>query len=274
LRWSIVPHANPDGEAVNAVWATRSREVVDHQGAADRGFDLAAYSAGVVRELPGDDIEFGFPRSAGDHEARPENRAVAAFLAGDAPYTVHGSLHGMAFAPGPWFLIEAGWAHRTTAMRERLRERVREMDYPLFDPDRRGEKGFTRIDEGFTSRPDSDALRQHFLDRGDPETAARFRPSSMEHVRSLGGDPLTFVSEMPHFLLPPPGASCDFPDPATGTAGRVAFHRWLADLLADRSAAEVARAAARHGIRPMPIRDQMRLQLEFLDAVLAATRSR
>ncbi len=126
------------------------------------------------------------------------------------------------------------------------------------------------IDEGFTTRPDSGAMRRHFLDRGDPETAALFRPSSMEHVRSLGGDPLTFVSEMPLFLLPPPGAPCDFPDPATGTEGRVAFHRWLADLLAGRSAAEAARAAARHGIRPMPIRDQARLQLEFLDAVLAA----
>ena len=167
----------------------------DHQGAADRGFDLAAYSAGVVRELPGDDVEFGFPRSAQDREARPENRAIAGFLAGGAPYAVHGSLHGTAFSPGPWFLIEAGWADRTTAMRARLRERVREMDYLLFDPDRGGEKGFTRIDEGFTTRPDSGAMRRHFLDRGDPETAALFRPSSMEHVRSLGGDPLTFVSE-------------------------------------------------------------------------------
>ncbi len=96
----------------------------------------------------------------------------------------------------------------------------------------------------------------------------------MEHVRSLGGDTLTFVSEMPLFLLPPPGATYDFPDPATGTAGRVGFHRWLADLLADRSAAEAARAAACHGIRPMPIRDQARLQLEFLCAVLAVARAR
>ena len=269
VRWSIVPHANPDGEAVNAVWATRTLEVADHQGVADRGFDLAAYSAGVVRERPGDDVEFGFPRSAHDNEARPENRAVAGFLADGAPYDVHGSLHSMAFAPGPWFLIEEGWAERTTAMRGRLRRRVLEMDYVLFDPDRGGEKGFSRIDEGFTTRPDSGAMRRHFLERGDPDTAALFRPSSMEHVRSLGGDPLTFVSEMPLFLLPPPGAARDFPDPASGSKGRVAFHRWLADLLTGRSDAEVARAATSHGIRPMPLRDQARLQLEFLNAVLA-----
>ena len=272
LRWSIIPHANPDGEAANAVWATRTLEVSDHQGAADHGFDLAAYSAGVMREAPGDDVEFGFPRSAGDVGARPENRAIADFLAGSAPYAVHGSFHGMAFAPGPWFLLEAGWVDRTTAMRERLRKRVREMDYLLFDPDRGGEKGFSRIDEGFTTRPDSGAMRRHFLEHGDPETAALFRPSSMEHVRSLGGDPLTFVSEMPLFLLPPPGTPCEFPDPATGTEGRVAFHGWLADQFGGRSAVEAIRAAAHHGIRPMPIRDQARLQLEFLDAVLSAAR--
>jgi hypothetical protein len=174
----------------------------------------------------------------------------------------------MAFAPGPWFLIEAGWVDRTAAMRDRLRQRVREMGYRLSDPDRGGEKGFTRIDEGFTTRPDSGAMRRHFLDRGDPQTAALFRPSSMEHVRSLGGDPFTFVSEMPLFLLP--RAPIDFPDPTAGTEGRVAFHRWLADLIADRSGVDAARAAVRHGIRPMPIRDQARLQLGLVDAALAA----
>ena len=269
VRWSVVPHVNPDGEAANTGWAIRTREVVDCQGASDAGFDLAAYSAGVVREPPGDDIEFGFPRKADDREARPENRAVADFLGGGAPYAVHGSLHSMAFAPGPWFLLEAGWANRTTVMRERLRQRVFEMGYVLFDPDRGGEKGFTRIDEGFTTRPDSGAMRRHFLDQDNPETAALFRPSSMEFVRSLGGDPLTFVSEMPLFLLPPPGVDRDFPDPATGSSGRVACHRWLAELMAGQSADEAASAAARYGIRPMPVRDQARLQLEYLNEVLA-----
>ena len=270
--WSIVPHANPDGDAANAGWASQTREVPDYRGVPDRGYDLAAYSVGVVREPPGDDVEFGFPRSERDHDARPENRAIASFLAGGAPYAIHGSLHGMAFAPGPWFLLEAGWVDRTTLMRERLRHRVREMGYPVFDPDRGGEKGFHRIDEGFTTRPDSVAMRRHFLADGAPGTAALFRPSSMEHARSLGGDPLTFVSEMPLFLLPPPGAPCDFPDPASGSKGRVAFHRWVADLVAGGDATGVDDAASRHGIRPMPIRDQSRLQLEYLDAALTVAR--
>ncbi len=270
LRWSIVPHANPDGGAANAGWSERTVELEDHRGHADRGYDLAAYATGVVREPPGDDVEFGFPRSPDDVEARPENRAVARFLAGGAPFHVHGSLHGMGFAPGPWFLIEASWADRTGPLRRRLRRRVRELGYPLFDPDRGGEKGFTRIDEGFTTRPDSQAMRRHFLERGDPATAAFFRPSSMEHVRSLGGDPFTFVSEMPLFLLPPPAAERRFPDPATGTAGRLAFHAWLADLIRDHPPTAARAAAAEHGIRPMPIRDQMRLQLAFLDQAIAA----
>ena len=88
-------------------------------------------------------------------------------------------------------------------MRERLRRRVRELGYRLHDVDRGGEKGFHRIDEGFTTRPDSRAMAAHFEALGDPATAALFRPSSMEYVRSLGGDPLTLVSEMPLFLVPP-----------------------------------------------------------------------
>lgn len=43
-------------------------------------------------------------------------------------------------------------------------------------------------------------MRTFFHERGDDATAALSRPSSMEFVRGLGGDPFTFVSEMPLFL--------------------------------------------------------------------------
>ena len=42
----------------------------------------------------------------------------------------------------------------------------------------------------------------YFQERGEAETAALFRPSSMEYMRQLGGDPFTLVSEMPLFLRP------------------------------------------------------------------------
>ena len=49
-------------------------------------------------------------------------------------------------------------------------------------------------------------MAAYFEDRADDDTAAKFRPSSMETIRSFGGDPLTLVSEVPLFVLPGVGA--------------------------------------------------------------------
>ncbi len=154
-------------------------------------------------------------------------------------------------------------------MRENLRRRVRAMGYGLHDVDRGGEKGFHRIDQGFTSRPDSRAMVRHFMALGDSETAALFRPSSMEYVRSLGGDPLTLVSEMPLFLLP-----------SDSFSGRGVVHPEIIGKLravASESLEEARLLASEAGLRGMPIGDQMRLQLAFLeeglDAVRVASRS-
>jgi Zinc carboxypeptidase len=257
--WWIVPHANPDGEERNRTW-TAGLFAGDLDGAA---VDLGRYLRHAVREPPGDDVEFGFPRHRGDSGARPENRAVADFLRPGAPFALHASFHGMAFAAGPWFLLERGWAERTAAMRERLRQRVRELGYRLHDVDRGGEKGFHRIDEGFTSRPDSRAMAAHFAALGDPATAGLFRPSSMEFVRSLGGDPLTLVSEMPLFLVP--GELYRGAEPVTPPA--------IGELRATALGGDPGALAARSGelgVRPMPVADQMRLQLEYFAAALDA----
>lgn len=263
-RWSVVPHANPDGERRNAAWSRLTAPLSDYRGEADRGFDLAAYLAHVVRELPGDDVEFGFPRAAEDAGARPENRAVAGFLAAEAPYHFHASLHGMGFAPGVWFLLEETWEERTTELRLALTDRAKMMAYPLLDIDRRGEKGFRKIAEGFSTRPDSGAMREFFEARGESGTAALFRPSSMELARSLGGDPLTVVSEMPLFLLAPEEEGG--PPFRPGTAGGRELRRWLDRLVAEMEG-NPDRLADR-GVRPMPIGDQMRLQLALIDQAL------
>ncbi len=256
IAWYLVPHVNPDGEARNRAWVPERLS-----GPAAR-IELDRYLRHAVRELPGDDVEFGFPRSADDSAARPENRAVAAFLRPGGPFTLHASFHGMAFAAGPWFLLEGAWAERTAAMRQALRRRVRELGYRLHDIDRGGDKGFQRIDEGFTTRPDSRAMAAHFEALGDPETATLFRPSSMEYVRSLGGDPLTLVSEMPLFLAP--AEVYQGPDPV-----HPAEIVELYQLAGERS--ETVHARARElGVRAMPIADQMRLQLEYLAAALGA----
>lgn len=262
--WSIIPHVNPDGEARNAAWSEVTRPATDHLGNEDRAYDLHLYLNHAVRERPGDDMEFGFPRHGEDAEARPENRAVAAFLAERAPFHLHASFHGMGFASGPWFLLERAWIDRTAELREAVLRRVRAMGYQPFDVDRGGEKGFSRIGEGFTTRPDSQSMIAWFEARGDHETAAKFRPSSMEHVRSLGGDPLTLVSEMPLFLRP-------LEEGETGRPDDPRFQAFLA-----RTAGEPADAvhaeAERSGVRGMPIRDQQRLQLAYLDEALEAVR--
>ncbi|HVG08799.1 MAG TPA: M14 family zinc carboxypeptidase [Thermoanaerobaculia bacterium] len=239
--WYIVPHVNPDGEARNAAWS--------EPGLQAGVFDLGPFLRHAVREKPGDDMEFGFP------DLRPENRAVAEFLAGGAPFILHGSFHSIAFAPGPWFLIEPAWIDRTASLRNALRERVRALGYGVFDVDRGGEKGFRRIDEGFSTRPDSRSMIAWFEERGDPAAAAKFRPSSMEYVRSLGGDPFTFVSEMPLFLRP-------LPEGDTGRPDDPIFRAWL----------ERVALSGDDQVRGMPIRDQMRLQLAFLDEALQAAR--
>lgn len=266
--WCIVPHANPDGEMRNRAW---SEPEVRHPtpGAA---VDPGRYLRGVVREGPGDDMEFGFPRPGPDPdlEARPENLAVAGFLRASAavagPFHLHVSFHGMAHAGGPWFLIDAAWQDRSRPLQERLVRNVESMGYVLHDVQRNGEKGFHRIARGFCTRPDSEAMARFFLDRGDDETAARFRPSSMEFVRSLGGDPLTLVSEMPLFLLAGVGETVEPTDPA---AERFR-NRTLPDIqrAAQEKSPDLESLLKTAGLTPMPIEEQMRLQLLFLEAGL------
>ena len=273
ITWSIVPHVNPDGAEANAGWTSSIHKTTDSKGQPDQTYDPIDYVRSVVREAPGDDIEFGFPHDKDDLEARPENRAVARFLASRAPFDLHASFHGMGFAPGPWFLIEPAWIDRTANLRDRLRARVAAMGLTPLDIDRKGEKGFKRIDKGFSTRPDSTAMVRHFQRLGQPEIAAHFRPSSMEHVRALGGDPFTFVSEMPLFLLPPPGHSSSLPSFEAGTSGMRQIHDWFHRNLTAHGQREAVEAVRRSGVEAMPIRDQMRLQLEFLDAAIETVTS-
>ena len=261
VTWYLVPHANPDGEARNAAWTSQAFDTTS--ALKTRFFDLGRYLTQVIRELPGDDVEFGFPRTPDDSNARPENLAIANFLRPGGPFALHASFHGMAFAAGPWFLLEQAWIDRTSELRDRLRRRVRELGYLLHDIDRRGDKGFHRIDEGFTTRPDSRAMVAHFEAAGDPATAALFRPSSMELVRSLGGDPLTLVSEMPLFLVPAEHFA----------GGDLIRPKIVRQLLMERDRDGIRTLAEQAGVDAMAIDDQMRLQLEYLQAALDASLS-
>jgi hypothetical protein len=78
----------------------------------------------------------------------------------------------------------------------------------------------------------------------------------------VGGDPFTMVSEMPLFLRPlVPGE--------TGRPDDPLYRAWRQRLAACPTAGEIHVEAARAGVRGMPLRDQMRLQLAFLNEALA-----
>lgn len=253
-EWWIVPHVNPDGEARNRSW----------HGDDDVVYDVASYLANVVREAPGDDVEFGFPRHDHDADARPENCAVYDWWRSvPRPFALHASLHGMAFGAGPWFLIEPAWADRCARLKARCATRVASLGYQLHDSERRGEKGFNRLERGFSPRPDSVSMRRHFLELGDERTADSFRPSSMEAIRALGQAPLTLVSEMPLFITPDVGDVLGPPDPAA-EAWRALVDRWR--RTAATAPEEVRAQAAERGLRAMPVRDQMDLQWTLIVA--------
>ena len=262
LEWWIVPHANPDGEARNQAWSSGGGPALDP----------GLYLRHVARERPGDDIEFGFPRHAADRGARPENQAIRDWWATQAePFRLHCSLHGMAIAGGPWFLIDQAWQDRTLRLKESCREKTAELGYSLHDVERHGEKGFVRLGRGFCTRPDSRAMRRYFLDLGDEETAEKFRPSSMETIRGLGGDPLTLVSEIPLFITPGVGETLGPPDPVA-QKWRERIQTWRLRLLRGEDSDSITTEAQALGLRPMPIRDQMILQWTLVAAGLDCVR--
>ncbi len=179
---TVIPHVNPDGEARNQSWIKAWPS-------------LLAYLKEVHRELPGRDLEFGYPG------LRVENRLVAEAMKSAAPLHLHMSLHGMGFSDGAMLLIDRYWAFRTEVLRSGFREEAARAGLSMHDHNRKGEKGFFQIEPGFTTTPEGAAMRAFFESIGDSETASRFRDSSMEYARHLGGDPLCVVTELPLFLV-------------------------------------------------------------------------
>ena len=246
-RFVIVPHINPDGEARNRAWITHWP-------------DLAAYLRHVYRELPGRDLEFGFPAM------RVENRLVADFMRRHAPFSLHMSLHGMAFSEGAMLLIERHWAGRTQPLRDGFARAAHDAGLHLHDHNRKGEKGFFYIEPGFTTTPEGAAMRAYFEALGDPAMAARFHDSSMEFVRTLGGNPLCLVTELPLFVV-----ARHEPHEVGHPAAYRAFQKRLPELrLHAARHQDLSTAEASFGLQPLSLAVAMRLQLSALTLGLEA----
>ncbi|MBT8401909.1 MAG: peptidase M14 [Rhodothermia bacterium] len=246
----IVCQVNPDGEAMNRLWMTEWPDAVE-------------YVANAVRELPGRDVEFAFP------DRRPENRAVTAFLAAHAPYALHASLHGMGFSDGALLLIDRRWGFRTDHLQERFRQLAAAAELGLHDHNRRGEKGFFYLGPGFTTTPEGEAMRSYFNASGDAEMASRFGQSSMDYVRSLGGDPLCIVTELPLFVI---GVDDDR-DSAPGVpATYLEFKQQLGPARAAGDREKIWSLMEDFHVRSLAIEAAVRTQLAVLDAALATVK--
>ncbi len=242
----IVCHVNPDGEAMNRSWMTEWPDAVE-------------YVTRAVRELPGRDVEFAFP------DRRPENRAVAAFLAAHAPYALHASLHGMGFSDGALLLIDRRWGFRTDHLQERFRELAASADLDLHDHNRRGEKGFFYLGPGLTTTPEGEAMRAFFNASGDAEMASRFGLSSMDYVRSLGGDPLCIVTELPLFVINHDGGQ---KSPAGRPVTYLEFKQQLGPARAAGDREKIWSLMEDFHVRSLAIDTAVRIQLAVLDAAL------
>ena len=116
-----------------------------------------------------------------------------------------------------------------------LTREVEEAGYTLHDVERYGEKGFHRLARGFCSRPDSRAMRRHFLDLGDSGHG--------------GAVPSQF-------------------DGGGARAGRRSAHA------RDRDAALHHAGRGDEVVGAMPVEDQMRFQWAFIRAGLGAVGER
>jgi hypothetical protein len=245
----VFQHINPDGESRNRPWIREWPNPV-------------AYLRDAVREPPGRDLEFGYP------DLRRENEMVSRVLAKHAPISLHVSLHGMGFAEGAMLLVDPNWGYRTEALQDGFREFVNGIGVGIHDHDRKGEKGFFRLGPGISTTPSGTAMRAYFESAGEPETAGLFRQSSMEYVRSLGGDPLTLVTEIPLFAITPsannipgvPQTYLEWRDALPGIRKKLARGRAVDDAL------------AAFFIKPVPPLDAIRIQLRTIELGLAVVR--
>lgn len=230
LRLLVIPHLNPDGDENNRFWM-------------ERWPSLQAYVSSVKRELPGRDLEFGFP------SMRVENRAATAFWHRHEAPQVHVSLHGMGFSEGFLLLVNREKAGSTEGWRAEYARFMAGQGLFAHDHNRAGEKGFEYLGPGFTTTPRGEAMRRFFRNSGQHAMAGRFHDSSMEHHLARNADALCLVTELPLFLLSHSGCN-----------GKPANYLSFKKALSEANVEQVAPLAERFGATPLPVARAMYLQ--------------
>lgn len=184
----FIPTANPDGLWRNRDWL-------------EGPFDLAKFLRFHIRDLPWEDVEFGYP-SAADPKVRPENQAVAGYLRSLPRLDAYLSLHSMDFTGGAWFLLQTPDLSAQEPFLAFVEEACAREGVPLHDEDRAGQKGFTRLRPGFHTSPTAEEMQAFFELPGEADLNPRFRINSMQFVQRRHGTPLAVVSELPLAYAP------------------------------------------------------------------------
>lgn len=243
-KFLLIPQINPDAEELNKGWMKEWPSV-------------ESYITNTFREKPGDDIEFGYPA------LRPENESASSFWKEHGPVDVHISLHGMGYAEGVMLLIERHWTSRTQQIRDRYTARAAELGLGLHTHNRKGEKGFFYIEDGYTTTPEGAAMQAHFKGVGDYETAALFHQSSMEYIRTLSEDPLCLVTEIPLFAMEHSGSDSLIPE------NYVEFKATLPEVRMKLDRGEsVGDILDRYKIRPVALNHAIELQLLAIELAI------
>lgn len=288
IHLCLAPHINPLGALKNRVWWS---EYCNHQLMNEDSFKdsweslspLSIYLQERVRELPGQDIEFGFSLK-NENNIRKEPWELSQFWkkkvvqdSSSSKMNFHLSLHGMGFSAGPWFLVEKEWntLKRLEKLKVNLTRSVLDSGYKLHDMERLGEKGFWRLDKGFCSRPDSASMKQYFIDLGDQDMANKFQLSSMEYRRTTQVEDIyTAVSEMPLYTLAGVGDILGPPD-MKAEFFKLKISEWSLEMsmvLAKdklKLCQSIAKEAWEEGIRVMPLADQLKFQRDlFIESYL------
>lgn len=187
-KWTfyIIPQMNPDGALRNKSWT-------------ELPLSLMMYLEKSKRDLPSEDLEFGFPGSNSSNNIHPENKAAAEFLGPHGPFHAHFSLHNLIVGGGAWFLIDKKHSNDSFQLQAKLKGIAEKLNVPLYDIDRKGEKGFVRLSAGFSTTPSSAELRKYYQEHSHPDWAENTHLSSMDFIENLGGEPLSLVSEIPMF---------------------------------------------------------------------------
>lgn len=111
-------------------------------------------------------------------------------------------------------------------------------------------------------------MRTFFRAQDDPEMAQRFHDSSMEFVASLGGDPLSMVTELPLFLVKGSSSSSHQPE------RYLELRKKRPELRARLERGEDVRPVLdSYDLRPIPLKSAMQLQLRALKLGLQAVRN-